>query len=81
MIHAEWQEIAGTIIDGGEVTRFLNGYFQSTREENDYGIGYLLELRVKYPEYSDRLDHLIAIPCIGVYVTHWFLEKGGAISR
>ncbi len=81
MIHAEWQDIAGIIIDGDEVARFLNGYLHSTREENEYGIEYLHELMVKYPEYSDRLVPLMSIPCIGVYITHWFLEKGGAICR
>lgn len=80
-MHAEWQELTDTIIDRDEISRFLTGYFLCTQPEHEYGIGYLRELQVKYPEYSDQLNHLIAIPCIGVYITHWFLEKGGAICR
>jgi len=81
MIRQEWQEIADAIIDGKEITHFINGYFHSTQVENDYGSGYLRDLMMKYPEYSDQINDLMVIPCIGVYITHWFLEKSGAICR
>lgn len=80
-MHQLWQEIADKIIDGNEIAYFINGYFRSTRVENDYGMGYLRELRMKYPEYSDQINDLMVIPCIGVYITHWFLDKSGAICR
>jgi hypothetical protein len=81
MIHQRWQEIADEIIDGKEIAHFINGYFHSTQVEEDYGIGYLRVLKMKYPECSDRIDDLMVIPCIGVYITHWFLERSGAICR
>jgi hypothetical protein len=80
-MHEGWQEIADTIIDTNEISRFLNGYFQSTRTEEEYGRGYLWNLLENYPEYSVQINSLMVMAGIGSYVTHWFLEKGGAICR
>jgi hypothetical protein len=80
-IYQSWQNIADKIIDGNEIARFINGYYLSTQLEEDYGIGYLRELKRNHPEFSDQINRLMVMPGIGAYITHWFLESGGAICR
>lgn len=80
VVYPEWEHLAD-IIDENDISRFLDGFFRSARTEEEFGRWYLQELRMKYPEYSNHINGLIIMPGIGAYVTHWFLEQGGALCR
>lgn len=77
----DWHTLAEQLLDKHEISRVVHGYFNETAGEEEYGTRYLKELRKTYPEHADRINRLLAVPGIGAYITHWFLERGGALCR
>ena len=81
MIVKDWHALADQLLDDHEINCVVHRYFNETTDEEEFGKKYLEQLKKAYPAQADRINRLLVIPGIGVYITHWFLDRAGALCK